>query len=314
LKHALIALLLTYGSMPAMTASTGQEPAPARDTWDLATCRAVVHPGHLCTPEHLDADLVVLTANAVAFYNDPDFRARSVKDRRALHIANAETVPDPRTDPMMRSMLHSAAETGLLETETALKRAEAAFMDMRKPLVSSDHESLWRAIETVALKGIKSISVSVEDSHPADDICRPTSEALRLAAIRPILDGGIKIVSDDLVSPTLDVNVTAFSTRPDGCAGFLSVSLRNESYVSPTYQHALPAFGNLLLMSPWPGDESAEQPVIHSVAVSKATIQLAEAGSLLTGPRSGFASRIADQLRRTVDNFVTQIKLANQSP
>jgi hypothetical protein len=279
--------------------------AHAQDKWDLEKCRAAQagHSGHLCTPEHLEADLAVLTAEYAALYDDPAWRPRTPDAR------------DPRTDPALRRFLHTLAENGsvegeaaMKESEAALKRAEAA---LYQPQVTSSHESLWRAMETVALKGIKSIAISVEDSDSRDNRCRPSNDALRLAASRPIVDGGIKVVSD-LVSPTLYVNVTALSISLDGCAAFLSVSLRDLSYFAASYQQALAAMGHILLMLPWQGDP--KQPPVHSVAVSTGSIQLIENGSLVTGPRSGFAERITDALRRTVDEFVTKIKLADQTP
>jgi DNA-binding phage protein len=124
--------------------------------------------GHLCTPEHLEADLALLTARQVADFLDPEARVRAIKTRRDRHIADPETIPDSRTDPSIQSFLHSMAETGNIEllaemkqSAAAVKQAEAA---LYQPNVTSTRESLWRAMETVALKGIKSVAVTVEDS------------------------------------------------------------------------------------------------------------------------------------------------------
>src|SRR5436309_4954537 len=49
----------------------------AQDKWDLEKCRdaQATHPGHLCTQEHLDADLAVLTAEYAAIYDNHEFRS-----------------------------------------------------------------------------------------------------------------------------------------------------------------------------------------------------------------------------------------------
>ena len=244
-------------------------PAQAQDSWDLAKCLASAPAGHLCTPEHLETDLALLTARGIAEFLDPEFQAYELLIRRdpQMHMPNPEaTLPDPRTDPTLIQLLHAWAESGLLESE-------------------ADRGSSWRATETAALKGITSISVTIEDSDSSDDKCRLANDALRLAATSPIIDGGIKVVSDDRVSPALSVNVTALSTGADGCAAFLSVSLRDLPYVTPGDQRATQAVGRKLL----------------------------EDGSWLTSPRSGFAQRVTEQLRRTVGGFVTQINLAHQT-
>jgi hypothetical protein len=71
----------------------------------------------------------------------------------------------------------------------------------------------------------------------------------------------------------------------DGCGAFLSVSLRNLPYETPGYQQPPKTVGRKVL----------------------------EDGILLTSPRSELSKRVADQLRRTVDGFVAEVKLANQT-
>jgi hypothetical protein len=69
----------------------------------------------------------------------------------------------------------------------------------------------------------------------------------------------------------------------------------------------------LLLDHPWPGDLVGQENV-HDVRVSAGTVELLTDFQILIGPRLGFAERITDQVRRVVDEFVTKIKLANQTP
>src|SRR4029077_1875588 len=97
--------------------------------------------------------------------------------------------------------------------------------------------------------------------------------------------GGIKIVSNQLASPALYVGVTALPISIDGCGAFLSVTLRDLPYPTPGYQQPPKALGRKIL----------------------------EDGSLLTSPRSELTGRVTDQVRRTVDGFVSQVKLANQT-
>jgi hypothetical protein len=243
-------------------------PVHAQNSWDLAKCRSSAPAGHLCTAEHLDTDLALLTARAIAKFLDPESQAlelRILRDPQTHNFNPEASLPDPRTDSTSIQLLHAWAESGLIESE------------------ATNRESLQRAA-TVALRGIKSISVTIENSDSRDAKCRPANDAWRLAAIGSIVSGGMKVVSNQLASPALYIDVTALPISIDGCAGFLSVALRDLPYPTPGYRQPPKVLGRKVL----------------------------EGGSLLTSPRSEFTERVTDQLRRTVDGFVSQIKLANQ--
>jgi hypothetical protein len=264
----------------ALVALIACEPAHAQNSWDLTKCRSSAPAGHLCTAEHLDTDLALLTAREIAKFLDPESQALELRIRRdpQTHIFNPEaSLPDPRTDSTVIQLLHAWAESGLIESEATARQASAS-------RIGSNRESLQRATATVALRGIKSISVTIEDSDSSDAKCRPTNDALRLAAIGPIVNGRIKVVSNQVASPALYVGVTALSISIDGCGAFLSVTLRDLPYPTPGYRQPPKVVGRKVL----------------------------EDGSLLTSPRSEFTERVRDQLRRTVDGFVSQVKLANQ--
>jgi hypothetical protein len=263
----------------ALVALIACAPAHAQNSWDLAKCRSSAPAGHLCTAEHLDTDLSLLTAREIAKFLDPESQAlelRILRDPQTHNFNPEASLHDPRTDFTFIQLLHAWAESGLIESEATARQASA----------SQIRESLQRATGTVELRGIKSISVTIEDSDSRDAKCRPTNDALRLAAIGPIVNGGIKVVSNQLASPALYVGVTALPISIDGCGGFLSVTLRDLPYPTPGYQQPPKVVGRKVL----------------------------EDGSLLTSPRSEFTERVTDQLRRTVDGFVSQVKLVSRMP
>jgi len=264
----------------ALVALIACAPAHAQNSWDLAKCRSSAPAGHLCTAEHLDTDLALLTAREIAKFLDPETQAlelRILRDPQTHNFNPEASLPDPRTNSTFIQLLHAWAESGLIESEATARQASAS-------QIGSNRESLQRATATVALRGIKSISVTIEDSDSRDAKCRPTNDALRLAAIGPIVNGGIKVVSNQLASPALYVGVTALPLSIDGCGAFLSVALRDLPYPTPGYRQPPKVLGRKVL----------------------------EDGSFLTSPGSEFTERVTDQLRRTVDDFVSQLKLANQ--
>jgi hypothetical protein len=241
--------------------------ARAQGSWDLAKCRASAPPGHLCTPAHLDTDLALLTAREIAKFFDPESQALELQIRRnpLAVIRNPEaSVPDPRTDPTLIQLLHAWAERGLIESEGAPGQAGA-------------HR------DTVALKRIKRVSLNVEDLDSSEDQCRSADAVLRRAAIGPLFDGKIKVVSD-LATPTLYVSVTAAPIGTAACAAFLSITLRNTAYPVPGYE----------------GMPRADSRKVF------------EDASFLTSPGPEFGERVTDQVRRRVGGFVTEIKLAHQ--
>jgi hypothetical protein len=211
-------------------------------------------------------DLALLTAQEIAMFLDPENQALELRVRRdpQTHIFNPEaSLPDPRTDPTVIQLLHAWAESGVFESGAA---------------------TLPPARETTALKGIKRVSMTVEDTDSSDNHCKSTNDGLRLAAIRPITNAGLKVVTGDLASPALYLTVTAASIGTDRCAAFISVALRSVAYLVPGYQR-IPRAGSSKLI---------------------------EDASFLTSGGSEFAERVMDQVRRRVDGVVTQIALANQ--
>jgi hypothetical protein len=132
-------------------------PAEAQYAWDLEGCRRFARadrPEHVCTPEHLEADFAELLRST------------------------------PTTGPGSIKFLRRLAESGYVESAAAVKEAagasERANTALYEPSVRSNRQTQWLAKETVALKGIKTVSVIVEDG--TNDGCRPTDEALRLSA------------------------------------------------------------------------------------------------------------------------------------
>jgi hypothetical protein len=256
----------------AVVALIACAPAHAQNSWELAKCRSSAPAGHLCTAEHLDTDLALLTAREIAKFLDPESQAlelRILRDPQTHNFNPEASLPDPRTNSTVIQLLHAWAESGLIESEATARQASTSQIGSNR----------------VALRGFKSISVTIDDSDSSDAKCRSTNDALRHAATGPIVNGGIKVVSNQLAFPALYVDVTALPISNDGCGAFLSVTLRDLPYPTPGYQQPPKVLGRKVL----------------------------EAGSLLTSPRSEFTERVTDQLRRTVDGFVSQVKLANQT-
>jgi hypothetical protein len=203
-------------------------PAHAQNAWDLAKCRASAPPRHVCTSEHLETDLALLTAREIADFLDPEFQARELVFRREpqTHLSNPEAFDDPRLDPGIIQLLHSWAERGVLESETAAQQAA----------VNQAGSSLRQRV--------MSLSVTVEDSDSRDNRCRPANDVLRVAAIDRIIDAGVKVVSEDDASHTVSIMLTALPIGGGGCAAFLSVSLRA---LPSEYQRAIQSVGSKLL-------------------------------------------------------------------
>ena len=80
------------GLTAALMALIVYAPARAQNPWDLAKCRASTPTGHLCTPEHLDADLALLTAREIRSFLDPEIVAYELQLRRRpiMHFADPE--------------------------------------------------------------------------------------------------------------------------------------------------------------------------------------------------------------------------------
>lgn len=94
------------GLTTALLTLIGCVPVHTQDSWDLANCSRNLSAskslaGHLCTPEHLEADLALLRAG----YTEEVLTA---------------------SGPLLISMLRGWAETGLVELATAVRQAEAA--------------------------------------------------------------------------------------------------------------------------------------------------------------------------------------------
>jgi hypothetical protein len=254
----------------ALVALIVSAPAYAQDAWDLAKCRASAPAGHLCTPEHLETDLALLTAREISNFLDPEGHSRELLIRRnpQMHFPNPEaSLPDPRTDPTLIQLLHAWAESGVIESQAAAPRRAGDQIE-----------------SNAVLKGIRNIFVMIEESDSRDATCRPTNEALRRAAIDPIVGGGLRVVSKAASSPTLSVRLTALPLGSNGCAAFLSVSLRDLPYVTPGYESPPKIVGRKVL----------------------------EEGNSLTSSTAEFAPRVIDQLRRTVAGFVGEVKLASR--
>jgi hypothetical protein len=241
-------------------------PAHAQHSWDLAKCQASAQAGHLCTPEHLEADLALLTVRAIADFLDPEIREPEILRRRdpQQHLMNPEAIPDPRTDPAHVQLRHAWAETGVLESDTAARQ-----------------EATRVAAETVALQGVKALSVTIERPNIIDPQCAAAQDSLLQAATAPLPGRGIRVVSGATASPMLDVNVTTLAFGAERCAALVSVALR----AAPDAAAGDDAFGGRKLL---------------------------EDRSVLASPASDVAERIANQLRRTVDLFAGRIG-ANQT-
>jgi hypothetical protein len=248
----------------ALAALILSAPADAQHSWDLAKCQAAARAGHLCTPEHLETDLALLTVRAIADFLDPESRDAEVVRRRdpQMHLMNPEALPDPRTDPAHIQILHAWAETGVLESDTAARQ-----------------EAETATTGTVALQGISSLSVTIEQPNITGGQCVVSRDALQQAAVSRLLVAGIRAPSDAPSSPMLDISVTTLSFGVERCAALVSVALR----AAPDVTGYHPFGGRKLL----------------------------ENRSLSASSASDLAEGIAAQLGRTVDAFARRIG-ANQ--
>lgn len=204
----------------ALVALIVSSPAHAQHSWDLAKCQASVPAGHLCTPEHLETDLALLTVRAIADFLDPEIREAEILRRRdpQMHLMNPEALPDPRTDPAHIQLLHAWAETGVLESETAARQ-----------------EAARATTETVTLQGISRLSVTIEHPNVTGGQCVASRDSLQQAAVSRLLVAGIRAVSDAPASPMLDINVTTLSFSAERCAALVSVALRAVPDVAAGY-------------------------------------------------------------------------------
>jgi hypothetical protein len=138
-------------------------------------------------------------------------------------------------------------------------------------------------IDLMQLRGIRDVQVLVEELNAAAERCGVTREAVRLAASRTLLDGGIKV--DPQSEVTVYVNVHIGMTGEEICIA----NIRTEAYVYVTA--ALPY--------------SAKQPVLVQAVVWDAEV-------LFSNFKFDAAAKVRDQVRVLVDEFVTKVKLANQ--
>jgi hypothetical protein len=214
----------------------------------------------------LDTDLALLTAREIRSFLDPEIVAYELLLRRRpiMHFADPEgSIPDPRTDPTLTQLLRAWAELGQIESE-------AARADSVNPL---------RPAESAALKRIGKMAVTVEEGYANDDGCRTDGSALRLAATDRLRGARITVASGDLVTPELSINVTALPIGADGCAAFVSLTLRDVPYVAPGYRPAPPVISRKLLVD----------------------------GRFVASPRSGFRERVAAQVRQSVEVVASRI-------
>ena len=239
------------GLTAALAARIVNSPAHAQHSWDLAKCQASAQAGHLCTPEHLETDLALLTVRAIADFLDPEIREAEVVRRRdpQMHLMNPEALPDPRTDPSHIQILHAWAETGVLESDTAARQDAAR-----------------ATTGTVTLQGISSLSVTIEQPNVTGGQCVVSRDSLQQAAVSRLLDAGTRAVSDTPAPPMLDVNVTTLSFGAERCAALVSVALRAAPDVAAGYH----PFGGRKLLEDGSLLASSASDVAERIAIKSA--------------------------------------------
>jgi hypothetical protein len=160
-----------------------------------------------------------------------------------------------------------------------------------------------RVPEGEPLKGIKAVSVEVDVSNQSAQ-CGITQEGLKLAAARPLLDGGIRVLDDQIAAsassdevflqlfgPKVVVAVNAVPI-PGGCAASVTVRLMEKGAARLVHKNLPPG----------------PTPIIDDPVA----VELLIDDHLLSGAVADTVRRVEDSVRSQVDGFVTKIKLANQ--
>ena len=140
------------------------------------------------------------------------------------------------------------------------------------------------------LKGLSEIDIVVERLESDAEECGIREEALRLAAARPLLDGGIRVV-DKIQSAHIYVIVSVLTTS-SGCVASVFVLLQD--YVNAPLRN------------------KNEVGRDNTLVLTQTEVVYERTGSLLTGPKLNFGDRVMAAVRDQVDSIVTKIKLANQ--
>jgi hypothetical protein len=161
----------------------------------------------------------------------------------------------------------------------------------------------WHVTQSTPLKGVNALQVVIENVDQDAAKCGLTAAGLRTAAEQPVRDGSLRLADPvtDTTSATLDVTVTVVHPNDSLCAGFVDVQLYDVTYFVPSYgqypQYPLGLFT---------GQES------RSITVAQGIVGLVRSGGILSGSVTGFSQRSEDTVRKIAENFVTQIKQANQ--
>lgn len=177
--------------------------------------------------------------------------------------------------------------------------------------VGQDKTAYWAVQSVPELRDLTTVNLVIEDISKEAAKCHVTTEGLRLAASRPLVDGGLHI-GKEFTGASLHLSAVIIDTNT-GCVAHMGVELYENTLYVPSSSQDLRALGGIMLMEPRWGGDLADGPLIaHHATVADGHVQLLSMGNLLTGPYSGFAERIYDTVRRVTDDFVTQIKIANQ--
>jgi hypothetical protein len=161
----------------------------------------------------------------------------------------------------------------------------------------------WNVTQSTPLKGVSALQVVIENVDADAAKCGLTAEGLRTAAEAPVRNGSLKVADPimDTNSATLDVSVTVVHPNDNLCAGFVDVQLYDVTYFVPSYgqypQYPLGLFT---------GVEN------KSITVAQGIVGLVHSGGILSGTVAGFSKRSEDTVRQIAENFVGQIKQANQ--
>jgi hypothetical protein len=162
----------------------------------------------------------------------------------------------------------------------------------RQDLTEAEARAVYRGIDKVAVA-----VVGADGDDREARLCALSSDELRLSAARPLLDGGIEVLPQEipaLAEPVVVVSIAALRLG-SSCAVFAETQVLAGGRIK---------FGHQVTFTP-DLNEPPEVALRHAVLIF-------QSGKIFSGPGADFGSRINTFVREQVDQFVTRVKLANQ--
>jgi hypothetical protein len=156
---------------------------------------------------------------------------------------------------------------------------------------------VWRVRrEQAPLQGITAVTIKVQDLSGDATRCGITSDAIRSATARPLVDAGLRVLDPRVDKadnvPWVSVQVSVLAPTPGLCIANLNLDLLEEMAGALPHRQT-----------------QSEMKVIDAPL----TAQLLSDGTFAAGLTADFAQRIQDSVRSLAQTVATKIKRANPS-